>query len=126
LKAQDQKAYILGTPLGQGPAASTSEALEEAVYAMNTGDVTKTPVKVGENWLVVGVKNREEANMDDFAKQRDQLVAQMLQQKRSAVFTDYLAATRRKLESDGSIIIYSEALAKADAPEMPFGASTEQ
>ena len=63
--------------------------------------------------------------MDDFAKQRDSLVEQMLQQKRNTVFSDYLAATKRKLETDGKIVIYPDALAKIDGPELPFG-DTEQ
>ena len=125
LKAQDQKSFILGSPLGQGPSASTNEALEDAIFGMKTGDVTKSPIKVGENYVIVGVKSREDANMDDFAKQRDTLVEQMLGQKRNAVFSDYLSATKRKFETDGKIVIYPDALAKVDGPELPFG-DTEQ
>jgi parvulin-like peptidyl-prolyl isomerase len=42
LKAEDQKSFVLGSPLGQEPSASTSEALEDAIYAMKDGEVTKT------------------------------------------------------------------------------------
>jgi len=121
LKADDQKSFILGSPLGQGPSASTNEALEDAIYAMKPGDVTKTPIKVGDNLVIVGVKSREDASMDEFAKQRDSLLEQMLQQKRSAVFSDYLAATKQKMETDGKIVIYPDALAKLDEPEIPLG-----
>jgi hypothetical protein len=120
LKAQDQKSFILGSPLGQGPSASTNEALEDAIFGMKNGDVTKTPVKVGDNLVIVGVKNRVDANMDDFAKQRDSLVEDMLQQKRTAVFTDYLAATKQKMQTDGKIIIYPDAVAKIEGPELPL------
>ena len=126
LKAQDQKSFILGSPLGQGPAASTNEALEDAIYGMKPGDVTKEAIKVGDNWVIVGVKGREDASMEDFAKQRDQLVQQMLQQKRSSVFSDYLAATRRKLETDGQIVFYPDAIAKVDTPELPLGQDQPQ
>jgi peptidyl-prolyl cis-trans isomerase D len=115
LKAQDQKSYILGSPLGQGPSASTSEALEDAVYALKSGEVTKTPLKVGDNWYVVGVNKREDANMDDFAKQRDTLMQTMVQQKRGGVFTDYLAAVRQKMEQNGDIKIYNDVIEKLDA-----------
>jgi len=121
LKAQDQKSFILGSPLGQGPSASTNQALEDAIYAMKAGDVTKTPIKMGEGFVVVGVKNREDASMDEFAKQRDTLVEQMLQQKRNSVFSDYLAATRKSLENDGKIVFYPDAIAKVDGPELPLG-----
>ena len=120
LKAQDQKSFILGSPLGQGPSASTNEALEDALYGMKAGEVTKTPIRLGDGFVIVGVKSREDASMDEFAKQRDTLVEQMLQQKRSAVFSDYLAATRRNLETDGKIVFYPDAIAKIDGPELPI------
>ena len=120
LKAQDQKSFILGSPLGQGPSASTNEALEDALFGMKAGDVTKTPVKLGDGFVIVGVKSREDASMDEFAKQRDTLVEQMLQQKRSAVFSDYLASVRRQLETDGKVVFYPDAIAKVDGPELPL------
>lgn len=114
LKAQDSKGFVLGSPLGQGPSAATSEALEDAIYALKTGEVTKTPIKVGDSWYIVGVTNRTEANMDDFAKQRDELVQGMLAQKRGQVFSDYLADVRRRMEAAGQIKIYKDVLEKLD------------
>jgi peptidyl-prolyl cis-trans isomerase D len=122
LKAEDQKAFILGSPLGQGPSASTSEELENAIYAMKNGDVTKTPIKIGENWYIVGVNGRTDANMDDFAKQRDDLMEQFLNRKRGEVFSDYMAAARQKLESAGSIKIYDDVVAKLEDETVPGGA----
>jgi len=125
LKAQEQKGFILGSPLGQGPSASTSEQLEDAVYGLKSGEVAKTPLKVGDNWYVVGITKREDANMDDFAKQRDTLMQTMIQQKRGGVFSDYLAAVRQKMEQSGDVKIYNEVLEKLDAetqstnPQMP-------
>lgn len=125
LKAQEQKSFILGSPLGTGPSAASSEALEEAIYNLKTGELTKTPIKVNDNWYVVGVTKREEANMDDFAKQRDQLMDSMLSERRGQVFMDYLASTRRKMEEKKEITVYPDALAKLEeltepsAPQMP-------
>ena len=116
MTAKDQKNFILGSPLGEGPTAGTSEALEDAVYAMKAGDVTKTPIKIGDNWYIVGVTKREDANTADFAKQRSGLIEQMLSKKRSAVFADYLAAAKQRLEAGGYIKIYKDALDKVDAP----------
>ena len=116
MTAKDQKNLILGSPLGEGPTAGTSEALEDALFAMKAGDVTKTPIKVGDNWYVVGVNKREDANTDDFAKQRSGLIETMLGKKRQAVFTDYLAAAKQKMETGGYIKIYKDALDKIDAP----------
>ena len=127
LKALDQKSFILGSPLGTGPSASTNEALEDAVFGLKIGEVTKTPLLVGDSWYVVGVNKREDANMDDFAKQRDSLVQTMAQQKRSQLFSDYLAAVRQKMETNGEIKIYNDAIERIDAalppssPQMPGG-----
>ena len=117
LKAQDQKGYIIGSPLGQGPSASTDEALEDAVYGLKANEVTKTPLKVGDNWYIVGVTKRDDASMDDFAKQRDQLVETMVQQKRGGVFSDYLAAVRQKMEQSGDIKIYNDVIEKLDGAD---------
>ena len=132
LTAQESKSFILGSPLGDGPAASTSEQLEDAIYGLKAGEVTKEPVKIGENYYIVGVKSREEANMEEFAKQRDTLTEQMLSRKRAELFSEYLAATRRKMDEAGRIRIYEDAVAKVDAadsatpaaPQMPLNFPT--
>jgi hypothetical protein len=115
LKAQDAKAFTLGSPLGQGPSAATGEALEDAIFGLKTGEVTKTPINIGENWYIIGVNNRQEAKMEEFAKERDDLIEQKQTQKRGQVFTEYLASVRREMESKGDIKIYQDALAKLDA-----------
>ena len=130
LKAQEQKTFILGSPLGTGPSAATSEALEDAVFNLKPGEVTKTPVKVNDNWYIVGVTKREDAKTEDFAKQRDQLVETMMQQKRAQIFNDYLAAKRREMEAAKKIEIYPEPMKKLEEfaatqepamPQLPQG-----
>lgn len=116
LTVKEQKSYVLGSPLGEGPTASTNEALQDAIFALKQGEATKTPVKVGDAYVIAGVNKREEANMADFGKQRSSLSSQMLAQKRSQVFEDYVTALRRRYESDGKIYIYKETLEKIDAP----------
>ncbi|MGI8811328.1 MAG: peptidyl-prolyl cis-trans isomerase [Pyrinomonadaceae bacterium] len=125
LKAADQKAFILGSPLGQGTAASTSDELENAIYSMKPGETTKTPIKVGESWYIVGVTGRTDANMDDFAKQRDSLREQILMRKRGEIFADYLASARQKLEAAGDIKIYNDVVAKIEEPTQPGGPEGE-
>jgi len=117
LKAQEARGFILGSPLGQDASAATSEALENAIYNLKGGEITKTPIKVGDNWYIVGALNRMEAGMDEFAKQRDQLVQTILGTKREQVFSDYLADVRRRMEAAGEIKIYKEALEKIDAAD---------
>ena len=88
---------------------------------MKPGEATKTPVKVGENYYVVAVTRREDANMDDFAKQRSSLSEQTLARKRNEVFGDYLASVRQKFETNGDIKIYNDAIAKLDQSDLQLG-----
>lgn len=121
LKSQDAKSFVLGSPLGQGPLATTSEALEDAIYGLRVGEVTKTPVKIGDNYYVVGVRSREEASNEEFAKQREELVQTQLSNKRGQIFSDFLAAKRQDLEAKNQIKINKEALDKVDANDETTG-----
>lgn len=125
LKVESQKAFTIGSPIGQGPSASTSDELENAIYAMKVGDVTKTPIKIGENWYIAGVTQRTDASMDEFAKQRDSLKEQMLTRKRGEVFSDYMAAVRQKMESAGSIKVYKDAVARIEDESVPAGSDPD-
>jgi peptidyl-prolyl cis-trans isomerase D len=116
LKLQDSKDYRMGSPLGEGNEAGTSEALEDAVFALKQpGEVTKTPVKIGDTWFIVGLNERLDANMDDFAKQRDQLMEQSVGMKRNQAFGDFLADARRRYETEGRIRIYENVIQKLEA-----------
>ena len=130
LNVVDAKGFVLGSPLGAGPAAVTSKDLDDAVFALNKGDVTKTPVKVGENWVIVGARDRTEANLETFAQERDGLREALLDQRRGVMFMDYMSETRRRFETDGSIKIYDDAVAKVDEEAAssadPFGALQDQ
>lgn len=119
LSSKDSKAFILGSPLGDGPTATTNEELENAIYAMKEGDLTKTPIKVGDSWTIVGMTKREDANVAEFAKQRDKLMEQMLSQKRGEVYSEYLASTRQKMEAAGKIKIYNDVIARLDEGSTP-------
>jgi len=126
LKSQESKSFILGSPLGEGPSASTNEELENAIFGMKVGELTK-PIKVGDNWVIVGLNKREDANMDEFAKQRDTLMEQMVNQKRGQFFSDYLASVRQRMEAAGAIKIYNDVIAKLDeGAEDPFGGLLNQ
>ena len=117
LKASESKAYVIGSPLGEGTSATTSPQLEDAIYALKSGDVTKEPVKIGENYYIVGATKREEPSTEDFASQRDSLTEQMLSRKRSDVFFEFISSARQRMESAGQITIYNDALARIDAAD---------
>ncbi|MGI9067992.1 MAG: peptidyl-prolyl cis-trans isomerase [Pyrinomonadaceae bacterium] len=113
-EAATEEAYKLGGPLGK---AGTSPALDEAIFSLKPGEVTKTPLKVGDNWLVVSVTNRKEADLAEFAQQREQLMQTMLSARQTQVFEDYISAVQRQMVQAGKIKIYQEVLASLDESE---------
>jgi peptidyl-prolyl cis-trans isomerase D len=109
-----EKDYKLGSPLGK---VGTSPALDEAVYALKTGEVTKSPLKVGENFVVLGVADRHEADLAEFAKQREQLTQSMLSSKQSQVYEDYISAVQQRMKQEGKIKVYSDVLVSLEESE---------
>ncbi|HYY97351.1 MAG TPA: peptidyl-prolyl cis-trans isomerase [Pyrinomonadaceae bacterium] len=116
LKAQDEEAFHLGRPLGS---AGADPALDTAVFALKAGEITKTPVKVGEAWVVVGVKKRDDAKPEEFEKQRASLVESAQRERREQVFDEFLTAARRRLEEKGDIQINRDTLAQLEETEAP-------
>ncbi len=109
-----EEAFKLGTALGK---AGMSPALDEAVYALKNGEVTKSPIKVGDTFVVVGVTNRHEADLAEFAKQREQLTQTMLSGKQSQVYEDYISAVQQRMKHDGKIKVYDDVVASLEASE---------
>ena len=95
-KSTTEADHKLGTPLGK---AGTSPAVDEALYALKAGEVTKTPLKVGDTWVIVGVTERKEADLAEFAKQREQLTQSMLSGKQSQLFEDYISSVQQRIEA---------------------------
>ncbi len=111
------EAYKLGTALGS---AGTSPALDEAIHALKAGEATKAPVKVGDNWVVLGATNRKEADLAEFSQQREQLLQTMLSTKQNQVFEDYIGSVQQRMMQDGKIKIYQDVLASIEEPEPEF------
>jgi peptidyl-prolyl cis-trans isomerase D len=107
LEAKAEASYKIATPLGE---AGSSVVIDDAIYSMNTGDVSKTPVKLNENYMVFGVTKRTDADLAEFAKQRDSLMQSALTDRKSQVFSDYLAAVQQKMQAAGQIKIYQDVL----------------
>ena len=113
-EAATDEGHKLGSPLGE---ASTSPALDEALYAMKNGDVTKSPLKVGDNFVVLGLTSRHEADLAEFAKQKDQLTQQMLSGKQSQIYEDYISAVQQQMKKDGKIKIYNDVITSLEQAE---------
>ena len=125
LESATQEGYKLGGTLAD---AGTSPALDDAIFALKSGEVAKTPIRVGENWIVVGVTNRRNADLAAFASERSSLTNRMLTARQSQVFDDYINAVQQRMTQDGKIKIYDEVLLKLDEaqaqvaprPQMPL------
>ena len=124
LEAKTSDSFKLGSPLGDagGNPAGGTTVTDEAVYALKEGEVTKTPVKVGDNWMLIGVTKRTEADMAEFAKQRDSLTDSMLQQRRGEIFEDYISNVQARMLRDGAIKVYDDVLARMEDEEPPTAA----
>jgi peptidyl-prolyl cis-trans isomerase D len=109
-----EEGYKLGSTLGK---AGTSPALDEAIYNLKSGEVTKTPLKVGDNWVVLGLTNRHEADLAAFAQQRDQLTQTMLSARQNQLFEDYIAAVQQRMKQNGKIKVYQDVLASMEENE---------
>jgi peptidyl-prolyl cis-trans isomerase D len=104
----------MGSPLGK---AGTSPALDEALYALKSGEVTKTPIKVNDSYVVLGVTTRIDVDLAEFAKQKEQLTQTMLSSKQSQVYEDYITTVQQRMKQAGKIKVYSDVLTNLEDSE---------
>jgi peptidyl-prolyl cis-trans isomerase D len=125
LEVKTSEAYKLGSPL---EGAGTSAAADDAIYNLKEGEVSKSPVKLGDTWVVLAATKRTDADLAEFAKQRDQLTQSLLNTRRTDVFEDYISSIRARLDREGKVKIYEDVLTRATEedesaapPTSPFG-----
>src|SRR6185503_2704468 len=58
--AGSEESFKLGSSLGK---AGTSSALDDLIYSLKPGEFSKTPIKVEDKWVIVGVTKRYDADM---------------------------------------------------------------
>jgi peptidyl-prolyl cis-trans isomerase D len=114
LEAKTEDGYKLGSPLGE---AGTSPAADDAVFNLKEGELTKTPVRIGDNFVVIGATKRTEADLAEFAKQRQQLLESALSARRNQVFDDYITSLQARMQREGRIKINKDVLAKVSEDE---------
>ena len=106
--------FKLGATLGK---AGTSPALDEAIFGLKEGQVTKTPIKVGESWVVIGATKRVEPDLVAFNSQRAGRTSALLNERQGQVFDDYIAKVQERLKQEGKITIYKDVLAVLEEEE---------
>lgn len=112
--AGTEEGFKLGSSLGK---AGSSPALDDLIYSLKPGEISKTPIKVGEQWVVVGVNKKTEADMTGFAAQRDTVKQSMISELQDQVFEDYITGVQQRMKQDGKITIYDDVLAELDQSE---------
>jgi peptidyl-prolyl cis-trans isomerase D len=111
-----EEGFKLTSTLGK---AGASTALDDAIYSLKQGEISKAPIKVGENWVIVGVVKREEPDLKAFAGDRDRLKETMLSARQNQVFEDYIAGVQQRMKQDKKIVVYDDVVARLDEMEEP-------
>jgi peptidyl-prolyl cis-trans isomerase D len=120
-EAGNDDGFKLGAALGK---AGASPQLDELIFAMKDGEMLKAPVKVGDNFIVLGVTKRYEADLTQFFAQRDRLRDSLLRDRQDQVFEDYVAGVQERMKREGKIKIYEDvldSLPEEEEPQVPGG-----
>jgi peptidyl-prolyl cis-trans isomerase D len=108
LEAKAEANYKIGTALAD---LGSSTILDDPLYnSGKAGEVLSTPIFLNENYLVIGVTKRTEADMAEFAKQRDSLIQTAANERKNQLFEDYLTTVQARMKQNGDIRIYREVL----------------
>jgi peptidyl-prolyl cis-trans isomerase D len=111
--------WKIGSVIGK---AGTSPSLDEAAYALKAGEITKTPIKVGDNWVILGATNRVDADLAAFASRRPQMTQTLLTQRQTQVWDDYVTKVQEEMKRAGKIKIYKDVLTSLEEDEPAAGA----
>ena len=106
--------FKLGSSLGK---AGISSQLDEVIYNLKAGEVSKTPIRVEDKWVIVGLVKKTDADMSGLFAQRDTLKQSMMSERQDQVFEDYIAGVQQKMKRDGKIKIYDKVLAQLEEEE---------
>ncbi|MFN2511889.1 MAG: SurA N-terminal domain-containing protein [Pyrinomonadaceae bacterium] len=111
--------WKIGSVIGK---AGTSPALDEAAYALKPGEITKTPIKVGDTWVILGATNRVDADLAAFASRRPQMTQTLLTQRQTQLWDDYVSKVQEEMKRSGKIKIYQDVLTALEEDEPAAGA----
>ena len=97
--------------------AGASDILDDAIYNLKEGEITKTPIRVDDKWVILGLVKREDANMATFNSERDRIKMTMLRDRQAQVFEDYITAVQERMKRESRIKIYEDVLKRLDEAE---------
>jgi len=76
-------------------------------FALKVGQAGP-PLRIGSNWAVYQVAERQEANPADFEKQKKELTDTLLKQKRELAFSAFQTSLNDRLKQEGKLKLYPE------------------
>jgi peptidyl-prolyl cis-trans isomerase D len=107
-----EEGFKLTSTLGK---AGTSLALDDLIYSLKEGEVSKTPIKVDDKWVIVGLVKRLEPDFTGLAAgERDRLKQQLLRTRQTQIFEDYISGVEQRMRQDGKIQVYDKVLTQLD------------
>lgn len=115
--------WKIGSAIGK---AGTSPALDEVAYALKVGEITKPPIKVGDNWVILGSTNRVDADLAAFASRRPQMTQTLLTERQTQLWDDYVTKVQGEMKRAGKIKIYTDVLATLEEDEPAAAAPQSQ
>jgi peptidyl-prolyl cis-trans isomerase D len=112
LDAGYEEGWKLNSTLGK---AGVNVSIDDAIYGLKDGEISKAPIKVDDKWVIVGVVKRIEPDFTAFnGGERERLKDQLLRARQNQVFEDYIASVEQRMRKDGKIEIYDKVLARLD------------
>lgn len=86
-----------------------------AAFQMKPGE-SSAPLSLGTDWVVFRVLERQEANPQELAAQRETLRTQLLEEKKTLAYEAFRSALEQRLRQQGKLEINQEALARLRVP----------
>jgi hypothetical protein len=84
--------------------------IDDPLYAAKAGETLQTPIFLNQNYLVLGVNKRTEADLTEYAKQRESLLQSATSERKNQVFEDYLNSVLSRMKTEGTVEIYKDVL----------------
>src|SRR6202167_2133375 len=102
---------------GSIPDVGTAKQLATA-FKMTVGQVSG-PTRAGGNWVVFRIVTHDPPNMEDLAKQKDDIQQQLLQSKQNAAFDAFHTTLIDRLTKEGKLTINADAMNRVTHPSSP-------
>jgi peptidyl-prolyl cis-trans isomerase D len=110
-----EEGFKLSSTLGK---AGSSSALDDLIFSMKEGEISKAPIKVQDKWVIVGIVKRIDPDFTSFNNgENERLKQQLLSARESQVFEDYIAGVQQRMKQAGKIKINEDVLTRLDESE---------